>query len=142
MDKEQEKVFKELNKLNYKEREEIIGEFRKPGPKTYDIAIDFDGVIHKYSNGWQFGKLYDGPIEGAIHSIRKILEMGYNIIIFSTRADNPKMIEDMYQWLEKHGLENKRDFIKITNIKPIAGVYIDDRAIRFTNWIDIMKYFV
>lgn len=33
------------------------------------IAIDFDGVIHDYNNGWQNGKIYGKPIEGAFEGI-------------------------------------------------------------------------
>lgn len=29
------------------------------------ICVDFDGVIHKYSKGWQGDVIYDEPVEGA-----------------------------------------------------------------------------
>jgi len=29
----------------------------------------------------------------------------------------------------------------VSNLKPPAIAYIDDRGIRFTNWADITKYF-
>lgn len=33
------------------------------------ISIDFDGVIHQYSKGWQNGEIYDPPIRGAARFI-------------------------------------------------------------------------
>ena len=35
------------------------------------IAIDFDGVIHKNSKGFFDGTVYDEPIEGSLDSIKK-----------------------------------------------------------------------
>jgi len=63
--------------------------------KTRTIAIDFDGVIHKYSKGWQDGEIYDSPVEGAIKAINQLLFDGYSVFIFSTRT--PKVIK---KWLK------------------------------------------
>lgn len=104
------------------------------------IAIDFDGVIHKYSNGWQDGSCYDCAIEGAIDALRKLLDRGYKIVIFSTRADTEERISEMRHWLKKYGLSRNYEY-EITNKKPIAIAYIDDRGIRFTNWKDMLNYF-
>jgi hypothetical protein len=61
------------------------------------IAIDFDGVIHKYSKGWQDGTIYDGVVPGAIGAINALLKAGYSVFIFSTRG--PKQIK---KWLREH----------------------------------------
>lgn len=50
------------------------------------IAIDFDGVIHKYSKGWQDGSIYDEPIEGAFKMINYFMSQGYTVFVFSTRS--------------------------------------------------------
>lgn len=64
-------------------------------PKT--IAIDFDGVIHKYSKGWKDGSIYDEPIKGSIDAINHLFESGYNVFIFSTRKSNT-----IAKWLRQH----------------------------------------
>jgi hypothetical protein len=59
------------------------------------VAIDFDGVIHKYSKGWQEGIIYDGVVTGAIKAINQLVFDGYSVFIFSTRT--PKVIK---KWLK------------------------------------------
>lgn len=115
------------------------------------IAIDFDGVVHKYSKGWHDGSCYDEPMEGFIDALR-ILSKKYAIYVFSTRP-----ADSIRAWWESHiGSEfetqilrpedgvrswDQRGIIGISNVKLPAIAYIDDRAIRFTNWMDVRKYF-
>ena len=109
--------------------------------KDKTLAIDFDGVLHRYSKGWQGGKIYDPPIEGAVEAYFKLMDEGYNLIVFTTREN----LDDVRQWMHKHFDFEKRigHFWEpiITNKKPMALAYIDDRAVRFTNWEDIKKRF-
>jgi len=49
------------------------------------VALDFDGVIHKYSKGWHDGTIYDDPIEGAFEYMKSLMEEGYCVFILSTR---------------------------------------------------------
>lgn len=99
------------------------------------IAVDFDGVIHKYSEGWKDGSIYDDPVEDSIKMIKLLKHKGYEIIVFTAREAN-QLIE-VTDWLIYNGFPN----LTVTNIKPQAIAYIDDRGIRFTNWNDIVKYF-
>lgn len=103
------------------------------------IAIDFDGVIHKSSKGFYDGTIYDEPIEGAIESIKRIYESGYTIVIFTakTKSDRPLVngktgSELVWDWLKKYNIDK---YIKeVTSEKPRALYYIDDRGVRFENW--------
>lgn len=65
--------------------------------KNKTIAIDFDGVIHKYSFGWQGGDIYDAPVLGAIQTINTLLSQGYSVFILSTR--NSRQIK---KWLKTY----------------------------------------
>lgn len=96
------------------------------------ICIDFDGVIHLYSKGWFDGSCYDEPMPGARESIIKLSER-FKVVVLTARTDH----EQVRQWLEKHGIPVDQ----VTNIKPPAIAYIDDRAVRFTNWTDVRNYF-
>ena len=102
------------------------------------LAIDFDGVLHEYRN---FEAPSGKPVPGAVEAWYKLYNAGYNLVVFTCRKD----LDSVREWMHRH-FDFKRNIghfyePEITNIKPMAIVYIDDRAIRFTNWDDIRKYF-
>ena len=53
---------------------------------SFQIAIDFDGVIHGNSKGFYDGTIYDSPIEGSIDAIKWFNSRGYDIVLFTAKA--------------------------------------------------------
>lgn len=89
------------------------------------VAVDFDGVLADY-RGWKGSDHLDEPLPGAIAFLWRLKRAKYQIVVFSVRAaDRHDAIE---QWLRQHGAPPVKE---ITNVKPPALVYIDDRAHRF-----------
>ena len=91
------------------------------------IVFDFDGVIHKYSNGWQDGSIYDEPVAGIKDVIDNLRALNYKVVIVSTRCQTDYGMVTIRNWLVNHN-------IIVDNIckeKPPALVYVDDRAICF-----------
>ena len=83
------------------------------------LAIDFDGTIHDINNpvaGHRMGP----PMPGALEKLSSFRQKGYKIII--------------HKWMEFYDIP----YDEITNIKPVADYYIDDKAIKFTSWSDII----
>jgi len=107
------------------------------------LAIDFDGVIHKNSKGFHDGTVYDEPIPGAVDAI-KHLSKKYDIVVFTAKAKSDRPLVDgktgaelIWDWLGKYNLI---PYIKeVTAEKPRAIAYIDDKAIHFTNWENILN---
>jgi hypothetical protein len=96
------------------------------------IAIDFDGVISDFTGNRPFDNL-NPPVTGAIEAIRSYQDAGLNVVIYTTRAGSLKEVNYISQWLRLYGLENRRiEKIDITNKKPPAIVYLDDRGWLFT----------
>jgi hypothetical protein len=91
------------------------------------IVFDFDGVIHKYSRGWQDGSIYDEPVSGIKDIINQLRKENYEVIIVSTRCSTEQGIAEMIEWLNMYDIEVDR----IQKEKPPALIYVDDRAIRF-----------
>lgn len=132
------------------------------------IAIDFDGVIHKYSKGWHDGTCYDKPVDGVFDAIKSLVEQGYSVFILSTRNSRQIknwMIENTYETDYVHNgmggdpgdyrypkfgftikiipwwikFWNKKSVVGITKKKLPAHIYIDDRAMRFNGtWSDTL----
>jgi hypothetical protein len=110
---------------------------------TPTVAVDFDGVIHAYSKGWQDGSIYDEPLPGAIAALRALMET-YAVVIHTTRDPAP-----VARWLIDRGIKadtwhsanppesgffSERGYVLVTRLKLPAVAYIDDRAIRFESW--------
>ena len=105
--------------------------------ETYQIGVDFDGVVHKNSKGFFDGTVYDEPVEN-ITGLLELLSKKYKLVLFSAKARKDRMlingktgIELIDEWLVKNNLRHY--FIDITAEKPRALCYIDDKAVRFTN---------
>jgi len=104
------------------------------------LCVDFDGVIHRYIP--TAGKAHDvqgEPINHALAWLWKMIQ-DYDIAIVSARSRSWRARRAMRRWLKKHanppmwyGLEHTRGLKCITfpKHKPIARLYIDDRAWRF-----------
>lgn len=109
-----------------------------------NIAIDFDGVIHRFDKGFHDGTCYGEPIEGSLEAIKK-LSKKFNIIIFTAKAKPSRPLvqgktgtELVVEWLIKH---NVMQYVsEVTAEKPRSQVYIDDKGYRFENWNDTMKF--
>jgi len=114
------------------------------------VAVDLDGVILDFDwDKWvKHGMNYFGETkEGAIGALSVLQKCGYKIIIHTCRTNpevNPKYsIEDLEILVRKtltmRGIPF--DEIWVKEGKPIADYYIDDRAIRFESWSQVMWFF-
>jgi hypothetical protein len=106
------------------------------------IALDFDGVIHNDSKGFFDGTIYGSPIEGTETGLKYLSEK-YTILIFSCKSnperpliDNKTGTELMWEWLDKWNL--KQYISDVVWGKPNALIYIDDKGLRFSNWMQTL----
>ena len=97
------------------------------------ILCDLDGtiILHKTiptrAKWWK-----DKPKKNALTALWKLTENNEIVIFTSRTEDEWPTIND---WLYRYGFP----LFRITNIKEKADIYIDDRAVRFTNWLDLSK---
>ena len=92
---------------------------------TATLCIDFDDTLRGRD---------DLPLQGAADALRRFRELGWEIIVGSSRLD-PTLwgdelhfrVDEIKQWLDRHGMPYDR----VVCHKPAADLYIDDKAFRF-----------
>ena len=109
------------------------------------MAIDFDGVISEYKQGWQGPANLEGerPVAGAIDFISQATKH-FKVLIFSSRCNTKLGQLAIEKWLIGFGLTLK-DIEQITFQagKPSYYVIIDDRAFLFKGkWPSSPKWFI
>lgn len=100
------------------------------------ICVDFDGVIHSYTSPWTTAEeISDPPVPGAIDFIRACWAHGFEVVIQSVRAKEGDGRLAIMGWLMSVGGLTPQEIgdngLVITDQKPPAIAYIDDRAVRF-----------
>lgn len=109
------------------------------------LCLDFDGVIHSYSSGWQGADCCPDPaVPGTVDFIVRAVEH-FRVAVFSSRSNQTMGIEAMQFWL-KCQFYKQMDAPEADPIlaqidwpreKPPALITIDDRALTFTgDWAD------
>lgn len=119
------------------------------------LCVDFDGVLHAYTSGWQGGaRVTDGPVPGAMEWLYAMVGHGYDVSVFSTRSSTDEGIFAMQSaikhwmahWLHNVGLDGDSlvpmtlcesmaggivNSLHFPRAKPAAWLTIDDRALCF-----------
>lgn len=98
-------------------------------PET--IAVDFDGVINSYRSGHTKGGIFDPPVPGAIEWLEGLIQSPYKVVIYSGRLTDPNEKAVMQDWLLRNGLSAGALAKLAFEAKPIAVMYVDDRAWKF-----------
>ena len=75
------------------------------------IALDFDGVIHAYRNGWEgITAIRDKPVEGVREAIKILRHRGYKILVYSTRCSTPQGRQAINEWCKKWFIKVLKSF--------------------------------
>jgi phosphoglycolate phosphatase-like HAD superfamily hydrolase len=95
------------------------------------LALDFDGVIHDYRNPVE-GRKMGPPMPGAKEALQRLEDLGHSVIIHTCKP--PKVVA---AWMDYFGIP----YEQIWDLpgKPQADAYIDDLAIRFSDWGQVMR---
>ena len=94
--------------------------------KPISIMVDLDGVICTEER--VFDRPLADPIAGAKEALQELKNAGHTIVIYTARGWAEYNVTR--HWLDEHGIP----YDAIHMGKPIAHVWIDDRAIQFKNW--------
>src|SRR5205085_3869517 len=91
-------------------------------------CVDFNGVLDAYT-GWRGAEHFDPPRRGAREFLAALRGRGFRVVIFTTRFDR-----DVWHWARSHALDQLID--DVTDRKPAAHVFVDDRAVCFRGDFD------
>jgi hypothetical protein len=115
------------------------------------LAVDFDGVLHAYTSGWQGADVVaDGPVPGAMDWLQQV-SRHFDVCIYSSRSKEKGGVDAMrnaiIRWMTEKVEESgeyradmyadrvAREFValhlRFPTQKPAAFLTIDDRAICF-----------
>jgi hypothetical protein len=90
------------------------------------VNVDLDGTI--CTEEPTFERSLAKPLPGAREALTALVEAGHTVVIYSSRSwSELKMTET---WLREHGIP----FSGLHLGKPVADLFVDDRAVAFSGW--------
>lgn len=103
------------------------------------LCVDFDGVIHSYTSGWQgITNIPDPMVRGAARWLMDATQF-WRVAVFGSRSESHEGREAMKKYIELrsrefHGIQFAEELVQRLEFpedKPPAVLSIDDRAITF-----------
>ena len=94
------------------------------------VAVDFDGVIADY-DGWKGADALGAPRPDVLAALRQLRAEGWKIVVHTTRGEEsirPYLIDADVPFDEL----NRNSDYQTAGHKPVATVYWDDRAVRYS----------
>lgn len=89
------------------------------------IGVDLDGTLAHY-DGWGDGSIGE-PIPLMMERVKKWIDNGVEVKIFTARASRDEEIHKVKAWLQQHGLPD----LEVTNVKDFKMIELwDDRAVQ------------
>jgi len=95
------------------------------------IIIDLDGTICTEEK--TYSRSLARPRKGAVESVNKLYDEGNIIIIYTARTWME--YEMTIDWLKNYQVK----FHQLMMGKPIGDIWIDDRALHFSDWDNMME---
>ena len=88
------------------------------------LGVDLDSTLAYHEEGSGVDSIGE-PIQPMLRRVKKALEAGRTVKIFTARASDPQQIPKVQAWCAKHGLGK----LDVTNVKdPSCEEIWDDRA--------------
>jgi len=100
-----------------------VSDFSPPGPW---YGVDLDGTLAVWNENSTLNRI-GAPIPAMVDMVRRMVDNGIRVKIFTARACDPAQIPKIQTWMNRNGLPD----LEITNVKDyyMERLY-DDRAIR------------
>jgi len=93
------------------------------------LCLDFDGVLHSYTSGWQgIDVIPDPPVPDAKEFVEAALEH-FRVAIYSGRSRDPRGIRAMISYLDDWDFPILE--LEFPVVKPAAFIALDDRTMLF-----------
>ncbi|MBA7694875.1 hypothetical protein ES703_103490 [subsurface metagenome] len=93
------------------------------------IVIDLDGTILEEMGEHERSRAL--PLARAVEGVNTLYEMGHTIIIYTARTY--RELELTLSQLQQYGIK----YHHLVLGKPVGDIFVDDRAISFTDWATI-----
>ncbi len=94
------------------------------------VAVDFDGVLADY-NGWKGSDVLGEPRQDVIEVLNVLRREGWKIVIHTTRSES-NILDYLIRYSVPYDEVNRNSSYQNSGAKPVATVYWDDRAVRYS----------
>jgi len=106
-------------------KESLVGHEHEKMPVTW-TGVDLDGTLAYYDSRSSIDEIGQ-PVPAMLHLVKKMLNNGIRIKIFTARAQDPDQLGIIRRWMKNNGLPE----LEITNVKDYSMQRLyDDRCIQ------------